>query len=251
MPDPLVLSIFPGIDLLGMAFEQEGFCIVRGPDLLWGGDIRSFHPPAGVFDGVIGGPPCQAFSPLANINLAQGRTLAKNLIPEYERVVSEAAPAWYLMENVTRAPYPTIKGYEMISFRLNTRWLGEEQNRLRQFCFGTLDRRRLYIELAALEPISFEPAVTSTSGGRRAVAVLDANGRIRGKQGHADNARLQGRSIERMLELQGLPMDYLNDTPLTLAGKKEIIGNGVPLPMGRAVAKAVKRAMYPERVMAE
>src|SRR6185436_8832391 len=51
----LVLSLFPGIGLLDMAFEEEGFCIVRGPDLLWGGDIRKFHPPAGRFDGVIGG----------------------------------------------------------------------------------------------------------------------------------------------------------------------------------------------------
>lgn len=64
----LVLSIFPGIDLLGRAFELEGgFCLVRGPDPLWGGDIRSFHPPAGKFDGVIGGPPCQEFSPLSRL----------------------------------------------------------------------------------------------------------------------------------------------------------------------------------------
>src|SRR5713226_9467971 len=61
----LVLSLFPGIGLLDMAFEEEGFCVVRGPDVLWGGDIRRFHPPAGVFAGVIGGPPCQAFSRLA------------------------------------------------------------------------------------------------------------------------------------------------------------------------------------------
>ena len=54
----LVLSLFPGIGLLDRAFELEGFCVVRGPDLLWGGDIKTFHPPAGVFDGVIGGPPC-------------------------------------------------------------------------------------------------------------------------------------------------------------------------------------------------
>ena len=52
----LVLSLFPGIGLLDMAFEEEGFCVVRGPDLLWGGDIRRFHPPAGRFEGVIGGP---------------------------------------------------------------------------------------------------------------------------------------------------------------------------------------------------
>ena len=38
----LVLSIFPGIDLLGRAFENEGFCVVRGPDLLWGGDIKNY-----------------------------------------------------------------------------------------------------------------------------------------------------------------------------------------------------------------
>ena len=44
---PLVLSLFPGIGLLDLAFEERGFCIERGPDLLWGGDIRRFHPPCG------------------------------------------------------------------------------------------------------------------------------------------------------------------------------------------------------------
>lgn len=37
MSAPLVLSLFPGIGLLDMAFEEEGFTVVRGPDLLWGG----------------------------------------------------------------------------------------------------------------------------------------------------------------------------------------------------------------------
>lgn len=31
---PLVLSLFPGIGLLDMAFEEEGFCVVRGHDRL-------------------------------------------------------------------------------------------------------------------------------------------------------------------------------------------------------------------------
>ena len=48
---------FAGIGLLDMAFEEAGFVVVRGPDLLWGGDVKRFHPPAGKFDGVIGGPP--------------------------------------------------------------------------------------------------------------------------------------------------------------------------------------------------
>jgi hypothetical protein len=59
----LVLSIFPGIDGLGRAFEELGYCVVRGPDVLWGGDVRRFHPPAGVFAGVIGGRRASA-SPL-------------------------------------------------------------------------------------------------------------------------------------------------------------------------------------------
>lgn len=58
----LVLSLFPGIGLLDQAFEEVGYCVVRGPDLLWGGDVHVFAPPPGCFVGVIGGPPCKAFS---------------------------------------------------------------------------------------------------------------------------------------------------------------------------------------------
>jgi DNA (cytosine-5)-methyltransferase 1 len=103
----LVLSLFPGIGLLDMAFEEAGFSVVRGPDLLWGGDVRNFHVPAGRFDGVIGGPPCKRFSRLAHIVQANGYELAPDLIPEYERIVGEAAPSWFLMENVEAAPMPS------------------------------------------------------------------------------------------------------------------------------------------------
>lgn len=242
----LVLSIFPGIGLLDMAFEEEGFCVVRGPDLLWGGDIKRFHPPAGVFDGVIGGPPCKAFSLLANINAAQGRALAEDLIPEFTRVVSEASPAWFLMENVARAPLPAADGFAIWSAVLNNRWFGAPQNRERRFSFGTRDGRPLHVETEVFESAECEPAVTSTSGGRRAVLVRDQNGRVRGKQGSADHHRLQGRSIGKMCELQGLPAVYLDAAPFTASGKREVLGNGVPLPMGRALARAVRKALVSE-----
>jgi DNA (cytosine-5)-methyltransferase 1 len=245
----LVLSLFPGIGLLDMAFEEEGFTVVRGPDLLWGGDIRRFHPPAGKFDGVIGGPPCKCYSPLANVVRAVHgpESVAPDLIPEFVRVVVEAQPEWFLMENVTRAPQPAISGYRDASFLLNTRWLGNSQNRLRRFSFGSrlAWARDIEIRTEALEPFEFEPAVTTNSGGRRADIKLDANGRVRGKQGSADHHRLRGRSIERMCELQGLPTDFLQDAPFTKEAKAIVIGNGVPLAMGRAVAKAVKRAIAP------
>lgn len=102
----LILSLFPGIGLLDRAFEEEGFCVVRGPDLLWGGDVRQFNPPAGVFDGVIGGPPCQAFSRLRFLVEANGYRTAPNLIPEFERLVDTARPRWFVMENVPDAPAP-------------------------------------------------------------------------------------------------------------------------------------------------
>lgn len=241
----VVLSLFPGIGLLDMAFEQEGFCVVRGPDLLWGGDVREFHAPPGRFDGVIGGPPCKRFSPLANINRARygEECLAPDLIPEFVRCVDEAQPGWFVMENVPLAPVPRVAGYGVHDATINARWLGSDQNRVRRFSFGTRDGRRLPVQTLALETATFEPAVTASAGGRRAVAVYDANGRVRGKQGDADWHRLKGRSLARMCELQGLPPDFLKDAPFTDAGKRVVVANGVPLPMGRAIAQAVVRAI--------
>lgn len=248
----LVLSLFPGIGMLDMAFEEVGFCIVRGPDLLWGGDIRQFHPPAGKFDGVIGGPPCKAFSPLANINRARygDASIAPNLIPEYERVVRLTQPTWFLMENVPQAPLPWAAGYQVRDHVLNNRWLGETQNRVRRFSFGTRDGRRLPLRGCVLESAIFEPAVTSTAGGRRAVAVTTSEGRQLGKQGKSSSARLKNRSLGKLCELQGLSADFLQGSPFTADGRREVVANGVPLAMGRAVAEAVKRALSVSEVAA-
>ncbi len=47
-------------------------------------------------------------------------------------------------------------------------------------------------------------------------------------------------SVEEAARLQGLPDGYLSDAPFTRAGKLQAIANGVPLPMGRAIARAVR-----------
>jgi DNA (cytosine-5)-methyltransferase 1 len=243
----LVLSLFPGIGLLDMAFEAEGFCVVRGPDALWGGDIHAFHPPAGRFDGVIGGPPCQCFSRLANIVRAvHGEdSVAANLIPEYARVVDEARPEWFLMENVPEAPRPVVPGYEVQAFVLNNRECGGEQNRARRFSFGARVAVGAFVPPFPFEPVAanWEPAVCSTAGGRRASVAIGGNGKPKGNQARGADARLRVRSIEDQARLQGLPADFLADAPFTRRGKEIAIGNGVPIPMGRAVARAVKRAL--------
>ena len=40
-----------------------------------------------------------------------------------------------------------------------------------------------------------------------------------------------------------MPEDFFKDAPFTQGGKMQAVANGVPLPMGRAVAKAVKAAL--------
>jgi DNA (cytosine-5)-methyltransferase 1 len=233
----LVLSLFPGIGLLDMAFEEEGFCVVRGPDLLWGGDVRNFHPPAGRFDGVIGGPPCQAHSTMKHLALLGNGVPAGvhgDMIPDFCRVVAEAAPSWFVMENVPQAPDPHVAGYSVAARKLNNRWLGEDQNRVRKFWFGSRAALRFQIQEAALLSPTFEPAVLAGHG--------PALGqRVRG---------IQGRSWQQGARLQGLPESWIarmEEMPFTVHGFKRVVGNGVPLPMGRAVAQAVKRALAEER----
>ena len=249
----LVLSLFPGIGLLDMAFEESGFCVVRGPDLLWGGDIHTFHPPAGRFDGVIGGPPCQAFSRLRNIVEANGYQTAPNLIPEFERVVGEAKPTWFIMENVPDAPAPLPQRRDGTDYWINNMmvrdvWCGGETDRLRRFNFGHVHRCRVDAwmkaiqgQMLALHRPDPDAAALASSGGRRRPVALDGSGKPKRYSGGEIN---KGRyDWAAHCRAQGLPPDFLDGCPLTVAGKVKVVGNGVPLPMGRAVAAAVQRAL--------
>ncbi len=239
----LVLSLFPGIGLLDMAFEEEGFVVVRGPDCLWGGDIRRFHPPAGKFDGVIGGPPCQCFSRLANMVRHNGyEPKFGNLIPEFERCVSEAAPQWWLMENVPDAPLPVVEGYAAWSTLLNNRQLGESQNRVRRWTFGVRGPRYrvLMIDVVALESLQFDYAATGGSGG----GARHSSGSCKKKVTTLPMNTKSYRSFREIRRKQGLPDDF--DIPsFTVAARCNAVGNGVPLAMGRALAKAVLEATEP------
>jgi DNA (cytosine-5)-methyltransferase 1 len=228
----LVLSLFPGIGLLDLAFEETGFSVVRGPDLLWGGDIRRFHAPAGKFDGVIGGPPCQAFSPLRHFVEFNGYAIRYgNQIPEFCRVIGEAAPRWFLMENVPQAPDPAVDGYAVEKLKLNNRWFGDGigavQRRERCFWFGSRAAVSIsrHIEFAVFEAMDWSCAVTRhpAPGQRRSTGST--------------------MPIETMCELQGLPADFTAEMPFTVHGKQKALANGVPLPMGKAIAAAIARVL--------
>lgn len=346
----LILGLFPGLELLDRAFREiPGWCVVAGPDRLLGGDVRDFHPPPGRFDGVIGGSPCQAFSALANLVRAKGlEPRFGNLVPEFERVVEEAQPLWFLHENVLRAPIPKPEGYRVKDFTIcnssieGEDGLGQEQERVRRFTFGwnvrmvalrlcrtrdpgstiNLDPPCLlrWIPRAALrlpadqragavsrddtrgkrdrEKGWGEPrpgrarirtgAVSQThvdnspeAKGRVPAVVADARAvpvalrgsgkvkrtrqpavasedgpgtldrmRHRAITGGGQNAGFPStgtggprRSIPEMLRLQGLPEDLLDEQPFTAKAARKMVANGVPMPLGRAVARAVRMAL--------
>ena len=211
----LVLSIFPGIDLFGKAFEESGYCVVRGPDLLWGGDIKNFHPPSEVFEGVIGGPPCVGESKWANMNANKGYTLW----PEALRVIDEAKPAWWVLEAVIRhkAPYCVC---------LSPRWLGEKQSRKRYF-HSNLNLEP-FINVSLFENPVKEPCFVGTEYSKG----------LRLKVGRGQHYH-PSRPWELLCELQGLPPDF-ELKPFTKEWRGRVLGNGVPLSMGREIAKAVR-----------
>ena len=212
----LVLSLFPGIGLLDHAFELEGFCVVRGPDLLWGGDIRNFHPPANRFDGIIGGPPCQDFSRARRNIPPTGNGEA--MLLEYARVVTETQPQWWLLENVERTPNVSVPGYITHRIDLNARECGSNQNRLRHFQFGSLSGITLTPKRDAPGG-SYAPCVTATEG-----------------------KRSNRRDWPDFCALQGLPRDFTLPG-FTVEEAYRAVGNGVPIPLGLRIAQAIKSAM--------
>lgn len=207
-----VLSLFPGIDLLGRGFEQEGFCVVRGPDLIFGGDIRDFHPPPGRVDGIIAGSPCQDFSrkrrtpPTGN-----GRAM----LAELGRCVVEAAPDWFLLENVPGVPDIAVPGYSVQRFDLRATECGLPQQRLRHFQFGSRRGMVLVLERPAPRPAS-------------APAALASEGNTSDRRGWAE-----------FCALMGLPPSFQLDS-FTLSARYAAVGNGVPVPMAAFVARAVR-----------
>lgn len=223
---PLVLSLFPGIGLLDRAFELEGFCVVRGPDILWGGDIRRFHAPPEVFAGVIGGPPCQIFSTASTIS----GTKAIDLIPEFVRVVNEAKPGFVVMENVRQAAK---------SKHIPKPWL---KSILRHWdCGGLTHRTRaiwtfphMIMEPGGKEKGDAVNSVMASTWKRGSSDFNDAKGYLKGNLPLEEYARLQGApDVGAALIKHNVGRQFAI----------HCLGNGVPLSIGRHIAKQTAAAI--------
>jgi DNA (cytosine-5)-methyltransferase 1 len=210
----LVLSLFPGAGLLDRGFELSGYTVVRGPDTLFGQDIRPFtlvnH--AGKFAGIVGGPPCQDFS-RARRRPPTGH--GREMLSHFRRLVTEAQPEWWLMENVPTVPDMVIPGYTTQRFNLFASEFGLRQKRNRSFQFGSKGEP-IAVLRGTESHFRFRPAALASDGehGRR-------------------------RTFADFCELQGLPRSF--DLPgLSRAAKFRAVGNGVPVPMAFAVAVAIR-----------
>ncbi|WP_395378130.1 DNA cytosine methyltransferase [Marinicella sp. W31] len=210
--DQLVLSLFPGVDLLSKPFTESGFTIVKGPELAFGEDIRDFKLVTDKFNGIIAGTPCQDFSQLRRIN-PTGYGI--KMIKEFQRCVIESNVDWFLLENVSRAPNVKITGYKVQRFEMDLGWF-EPYSRLRHFQFGCKNGNLLNPPKLTMRPDILEGAVV---------------------------AKNDQRSFRQMCDIQGLPENY--DLPhFNESGKKIMIGNGVPIRLGRELVKLIKRDYY-------
>lgn len=210
----LVLSTFCGLDLLGRGFQENGFCVVQAGDIILGKDIRDFKAIAGKFDGVIGGSPCQDFS-RARRTPPTGQGLA--MLAEFKRVVTEAQPEWFLLENVPNVPHVNIDGYHIQRFYLNALECGSTQNRHRFFQFGS--RAGIVLDI---------PRQPKPAHAQRCAMATEGN-------------KVQRRTWEDFCTLQGVEPLSLPD--LTQSARYKVVGNAVSLHVSRTIAATIKSAL--------
>lgn len=233
----LVLSLFPGIDLFGHAFELEGFCVVQGPEIEFGRDIKTWNIVRGFFTGIIGGPPCQMYSPAA-----QGSSPAEDLIPEFVRAVVMGQPSWFGMENVRQAPVPQVPGYAIKSTLIDAWHYGARQKRIRRFTLGykTPDGELRSFPFVPEPPLNIrdrdpDPFPTVTATEHKFSKKHDEPRKASRKIGRT----LQ---VEEIMCLMGVP-DWPEMLDIKRRSQSKMFGNGVELHAGRVVARAIKKGL--------
>lgn len=214
----LVLGLFSGVGLLDRAFAAAGFVVVQAADKITGGDIRDFRGILGRFNGIIAGPPCQGFS-VANTRKKYSKppksvAMSRKMLQETCRIITECDPEWFLIENVPCVPDVRIEGYSVQRIPITHQQCGGVQLRSRHFQFGSklghIIRPQRVRQCDQIK--NTVPAVTTKT-----------------------SADITYPELCRRQDLE---------TPIHLPGfcktkKAELIGQGVPLRMGKILAEAV------------
>lgn len=227
-------------------------------------------------DMIIGGPPCQDFSSAGKRDENKGRG---DLTVCYSEIVDKIRPRWFVMENVERI-LKTDKlqqakaifkqaGYGMTQMVLDASLCGVPQKRKRFILIGSLGKEdgfmdRILIGNLAKRPMTVADYLGDSLGvefyyrhprsyARRGIfSIHEPSPTIRGvnrpiPQGYQIKHNDPVKSIEGVRPLTTIERSYIQTFPKTfqfLGSKTEIeqmIGNAVPVNLGRYVAMAIKQ----------
>lgn len=235
----LVLSLFSGIGLLDKAFKEAGFCVVSAGDIINGShfDIRDFTGAKNKFDGIIGGPPCQDFSTLKR----NRGDYSLEMMYEFLRVVSECEPDWYLLENVKGVPNVTELLKDIVTLRIKNNNVTQQDKKINVTELLNYSHQRLDINQGWYE---------NTSRLRHIQFCSKDNFYLDIPRGTMQNIKngcalaSDDRSFRELCDMQGLSRDF-DLLDFNVKGKKKVVGNGVPLSIGRVLAKAVLHVTDP------
>jgi len=115
-----ILSLFDGISCARVAFDRAGIPVEayiaseidkyaiqvsekNYPEIKRAGSVEIVFPPIGWFDILIGGSPCQDLS-IAKANRQGLKGKRSGLFYEYVRILKEAKPKFFVLENVASMP---------------------------------------------------------------------------------------------------------------------------------------------------
>lgn len=229
-------------------------------------------------DMIIGGPPCQDFSSAGLRNEDNGRG---NLTIRYAEIISKTRPEWFVMENVstiTRTNKLAIAkaifkaaGYGLTQTVLNAALCGVPQKRKRFFLIGKLETEDNFILPYLLKNLSEKEMTVKEylgdkieveyyyrhprSYARRGVfSVNEPSPTIRGVNrpipaGYHIHANDPVDNLEGVRPLTTKERSMIQTFPESyhfIGSKSEIeqmIGNAVPVNLGKFVATAIKEYM--------
>lgn len=223
---------------------------------------------------IVGGPPCTDFS---SAGLRDEGTKA-SLTRAFANTVAAVRPEWFVMENVERATHSQAyreardvfagAGYGLSENVLDASLCGVPQRRKRFFCVGRLGEKNGFLDARLRDGIAAAPMSLREYFGdelgvdhyyrhprnyaRRAVFSVDEPSptirgvnrpvpprHVRHAGDTADPQTVAPLTLDQRARIQTFPRDFI--WLGTKTDKEQMIGNAVPVVLGRYVASAVMR----------